>query len=374
MPRPPCFVVILSDDQAACDLGCLGATDLLTPNLDRLAASGAILRSWYSNSPVCSPSRASLLTGRYPGNAGVRSILRGHRTAIGLPADVPTLAGVLRPLGYRTALYGKWHLGVREGSRPHDRGFDEWFGFLAGCVDYYSHIFYFDMDSGHDPTHDLWEDGREVWRNGEYFTNLVTERAVSFIRRTGRTRRPFFLYVPYSAPHWPMHAPREYVDRFPALVSWPRSVPAGSDVRELGLAIDIFPTFLTAAGGDPRGYELDGLDVLPMLAEGAPSPHRDVFWEMGRQTAVRRGKWKLVLNGQLVESDRTERPIGPPQDDVFLADLEADPGETRNQRDEKPELVSELRSAAERWRAGIEARWDRQWLPQLDAVGVTAHE
>ena len=111
-----------------------------------------------------------------------------------------------------------------------------------------------------------------------------------------------------------------------------------------------------------------------MLAEGAPSPHRDVFWEMGRQTAVRRGKWKLVLNGQLVESDRTERPIGPPQDDVFLADLEADPGETRNQRDEKPELVSELRSAAERWRAGIEARWDRQWLPQLDAVGVTAHE
>src|SRR5438094_6498650 len=163
MPRPPCFVVILSDDQAPCDLGCLGATDLLTPNLDRLAASGAILRSWYSNSPVCSPSRASLLTGRYPGNAGVRSILRGHRTAIGLPADVPTLAGVLRPLGYRTALYGKWHLGVREGSRPHDRGFDEWFGFLAGCVDYYSHIFYFDMDSGRDPTHDLWEDGREVW-------------------------------------------------------------------------------------------------------------------------------------------------------------------------------------------------------------------
>src|SRR5256886_8793054 len=217
MPRSPCFVVILSDDQAACDLGCLGATDLLTPNLDRLAASGAILRSWYSNSPVCSPSRASLLTGRYPGNAGVRSILRGHRPAIGLPADVPTLAGVLRPLGYRTALYGKWHLGVREGSRPHDRGFDEWFGFLAGCVDYYSHIFYFDMDSGHDPTHDLWEDGREVWRNGEYFTSLVTERAVAFIRRAAHDDVPFFLYVPYSAPHYPMHAPQEHLDRFPGL-------------------------------------------------------------------------------------------------------------------------------------------------------------
>src|SRR5437773_2241293 len=147
----------------------------------------------------------------------VRALLHGHRTASGLPAEVPTIASALRPFGYRTALYGKWHLGVREGSRPHDRGFDEWFGFLAGCVDYYSHIFYFDMDSGRDPTHDLWEDGREVWRNGEYFTNLVTERAVSFIRRTGPTGRPFFLYVPYSAPHWPMHAPREYVDRFPDL-------------------------------------------------------------------------------------------------------------------------------------------------------------
>src|SRR5439155_26051653 len=111
----------------------------------------------------------------------------------------------------------KWHLGVREGSRPHDRGFDEWFGFLAGCVDYYSHIFYFDMDSGRDPTHDLWEDGREVWRNGEYFTNLVTERAVAFIRRAARDGVPFFLYVPYSAPHYPMHAPREYLDRFPDL-------------------------------------------------------------------------------------------------------------------------------------------------------------
>src|SRR5919197_3187140 len=391
MPRRPSFVVILSDDQAACDLGCLGATDLRTPHFDQLAASGAILRSWYSSSPVCSPSRASLLTGRYPGNAGVRSILRGHRTASGLPASVPTLATALAPLGYRSGLYGKWHLGVAEGSRPHDRGFDEWFGFLAGCIDYYSHIYYFDMDSGHDPTHDLWENGHEVWRNGEYFTRLVTERAVDFVRRN--RDRLFFLYLPYNAPHWPLHAPREYLDRFPdlpedrrimaamiaamddgvgalldelerlglredtcvffqsdngpsretsnclngrpepyygggtcslkghkfslfeggirspALFSWPARIPAARDVRELGLAMDVFPTLLAAAGGDPSRYELDGRDVLPMLADGAPSPHREVFWEMGRQTAVRRSRWKLVLNGQLVESDRTQRPL-----------------------------------------------------------------
>ena len=458
MQRRLSFVVILSDDQAACDLGCLGATDLRTPHFDRLAASGAILRSWYSNSPVCSPSRASLLTGRYPGNAGVRAILRGHRTASGLPAEVPTIASALRPFGYRTALYGKWHLGVREGSRPHDRGFDEWFGFLAGCVDYYSHIFYFDMDSGRDPTHDLWEDGREVWRNGEYFTNLVTERAVAFIRRAARDGVPFFLYVPYSAPHYPMHAPREYLDRFPdladdrritaamiaamddgvgaildeleraglredtavffqsdngpsretrnwlngrtepyygggscslkghkfslfeggirspALFSWPARVRAGSDVREFGLAMDIFPTLLAAAGGAPGDYELDGLDVLPMLTAGAPSPHREVFWEMGRQTAIRRGNWKLVLNGQVIESDRTQRPIGQPQPAVFLADLDADPGETRDLSGERSDMVRELRAAAEVWRARIEERWEREWKRRIEEVGVTAHE
>ncbi|MGH2797502.1 MAG: sulfatase family protein [Thermoleophilaceae bacterium] len=458
MPGPN-FVVILSDDQAACDLGCLGATDLATPRFDRLAASGVILRSWYSNSPVCSPARASLLTGRYPGNAGVRSILRGHRLASGLPASVPTLAAALRPLGYRSALFGKWHLGVKEGSRPHDRGFDEWFGFLAGCVDYYSHIFYWDMDSGHDPTHDLWEDGREVWRNGEYFTALVTERAVAFVRRMAREERTFFLYVPYSAPHYPLHAPKGYLDRFsdlpedrrimaamlaamddgvgaildelerqglredtcvffqsdngpsretrnrldgrteryygggtcslkghkfslfdggirsPAILSWPARVGAGREVRGVGVAMDIFPTFLRAAGGDRSAYELDGLDVLPMLAGGAPSPHGAVFWEMGRQTAVRRGKWKLVLNGQLVESDRTGTPSGrvPPEDQVFLADLDADPGEMRNLRDAHPDLVRELRGAAETWRRGIEERWEREWGPQLGSAGVTGY-
>jgi len=141
MPRPN-FVVFLTDDQAYCDLCCMGATDLETPHLDALAASGALLLDWYSNSPVCSPSRASLLTGRYPGNAGVRSILRGPRTATGLPREVPTIATALRTLGYRTAMFGKWHLGHALGSRPHEHGFEESFGFMARCIDYYSHIFY----------------------------------------------------------------------------------------------------------------------------------------------------------------------------------------------------------------------------------------
>ena len=118
----------------------MGATDFNTPNLDQMAESGVRFTDWYSNSPVCSPSRASLLTGRYPGNAGVRAILDGHRTATGLPTEVPTIASALKKSGYYTAMSGKWHLGLAEGSRPHDHGFTDWFGFMAGCIDYYSHI------------------------------------------------------------------------------------------------------------------------------------------------------------------------------------------------------------------------------------------
>ncbi|TMC71926.1 MAG: sulfatase [Chloroflexi bacterium] len=445
MPGPS-FVVILTDDQAYGDLGCMGATDLATPHLDALAAQGALLTSWYSNSPVCSPSRASLMTGRYPGNAGVRSILTGHRTASGLHPSVPTVATALRTLGYRTALFGKWHLGLAEGSRPHDHGFEEWFGFMAGCVDYYSHIHHW--TEGLEGVHDLWDNGREVWRNGQYFTEMVTERAVDYIERVAARDDPFFLYLPYSAPHYPMHAPAKYVDRFPglspdrrimaamlaalddgvgevvetlrrvdrfedtfvffqsdngpsreianwldgrtdpyygggctlkghkfslyeggirspALACWPTRIPAGQTIAEVGIAMDMFPTVVRAAGGDPRAYELDGREVLAMLADRAASPHDDIFWEMGRQTAVRRGRWKLVLHGQLVEG-------APPDDDVFLADLESDPGERVNLREKQPELVAELREAGTSWRQSIEDRWEKEWRPLLAEVGTTS--
>jgi arylsulfatase A-like enzyme len=444
-PKPN-LVVFLADDHGYGDLSCMGATDVRTPRLDALAASGVRFTSWYSNSPVCSPSRASLLTGRYPGNAGVRSILHGHRTAPGLPSEVPTVATALGDLGYQTAMFGKWHLGLADGSRPHDHGFQEWFGFMAGWVDYYSHIFYWGRVANNTvQIHDLWENGVEVHHDGQYLTELFTERAVDFIRRAAQSGRPFFLYVPFSAPHYPLHAPRKYLDRFPdlpqdrrlmaamlsamddgvgsvmdelerqglsdntcvffqsdngpsrescnwldgrdepfyggsasplkghkfslyeggirspALMAWPARIPAGQVVDGVGVAMDIFPTFLGAAGGDPAAFELDGVDVLPMAADGAPSPHADVYWEMGRQTAVRRGNWKLVLNGQLVEG-------APPRDDVFLADVDADLGERVNLQERYPELVAELRSAAQRWRDGIEQLWQREWRPRLNGT------
>lgn len=447
--KKPNFIIFLTDDQGYGDLSCMGSKDLKTPHLDALAASGVRFTEYYSNSPVCSPSRASLLTGRYPGNAGVRSILAGHRTATGLPPETPTLATALKPLGYQTAMFGKWHLGLAEGGRPQDHGFDEWFGFMAGCIDFYSHIFYWGMAGGKmDPIHDLWENGREIYADGQYFTEMITGRAVDFLRRAAANDAPFFLYVPYNAPHYPMHAPQQYRDRFPdlpwdrqimaamlaavddsvgailgevarlgltentavfftsdngpsretrnwldgtqdpyyggtsgilkghkfslyeggirvpGLLSWPGRIPDGQVLDGPCAAMDLFPTFLEAAGGNPGDYELDGKDLLPMAAEGKGSPHGDIFWEMNQQTAVRRGPWKLVLNGQLVEE-------APPEDAVHLSNLESDPGERNNLKDLHPELAKELREAADTWRRGIESRWKREWLPK--SRGVTAH-
>jgi arylsulfatase A-like enzyme len=438
----PNIILIMTDDQGYGDLSCMGATDFRTPHLDQLAATGARCTNWYASSPVCSPSRASLLTGRYPGNAGVRSILAGHRTATGLPSVVPTLATALKPLGYQTALFGKWHLGLADGSRPHDHGFDEWFGFLAGCVDYYSHIFYWGMNRGglgNNPTHDLWHNNQEVYYNGQYLTELITEQAVHYIRQATRVARPFFLYLAYNAPHYPMHAPQKYLGRFPNLawdrqimaamlsamddgvgevmaelerqhirettcvyfqsdngpsresrnwldgrldpfyggsagrlkghkfslyeggirvpgiISWPERIPAGQVIHGMGGAIDIFPTLLTAAGGDLSQYEVDGVNILPMLAEGAPSPDRPLFWEMDAQTAVRHGPWKLVLNGQLVEG-------APPEATVHLAHLDDDMAEHYNLKDQHPQIVANLKTKAQEWRSGLETRW-AGWSP-----------
>jgi arylsulfatase A-like enzyme len=437
----PNVIVYLTDDQGYGDLSCMGATDFRTPTLDRMAANGVRFTNWYSNSPVCSPSRAALLSGRYPGNAGVRSILRGHRTATGLPATTPTLATMLKKEGYQTALTGKWHLGLAEQSRPSAHGFDKTFGFMAGCIDFYSHIYYWGANRpgpSLNPTHDLWEDNEEIWRNGEYFTELIAKKAVEYIREMSKSDKPFFLYVPFNAPHYPMHAPQEYMDRFadlpwdrqvmaamisavddaiaviqdelerlgesentlsvftsdngpsresrnwldgsqdpyyggtagglkghkfslfdggikePAIIHWPAHIQVGQVSDQSCASMDIVPTVLEAIGVDTGQYEIDGTSLLSHVADGKDITERAIFWEMDGQTAVRRGKWKLVLNGQLVE--HTE-PIA----EVHLSDVENDPAESVNLADSEPEITAELKKLAEEWRAGIEARFEADY-------------
>jgi len=216
MMRKPNIVLFYCDDLGYGDLGCYGSEARGTPHLDRLAAEGVRFANWYSNSPVCSPSRAALLTGCYPAKTGVSRILGGKRGTPGISAERPTIAAVLKEAGYRTALFGKWHLGASAEYGPNARGFDEFFGFRAGCVDYFSHIFYWEQAAGVHPVHDLWRNEEEVWENGRYLTEMITEKAVDFIAEA-EDDRPFLLYVAYNAPHYPMHAPKEYVDRFPDL-------------------------------------------------------------------------------------------------------------------------------------------------------------
>jgi arylsulfatase A-like enzyme len=149
--------------------------------------------------------------------------------------------------------------------------------------------------------------------------------------------------------------------RVPGILSWPGQIPAGQVIDEPCASMDVFPTLLRLAGGDLTPFELDGVDLWPLVTTGSTQLHDTLCWEMNQQTAIRRGRWKLVLNGQLVEGS-------PPPDAVFLADLDADPGEHRNLLDAHPQIAAELRAEAKQWRAGIETRWDNEWLPAQRGV------
>jgi arylsulfatase A-like enzyme len=228
-PKRPNFIVLYTDDQGIGDLGCYGAKDVKTPHLDRLAARGIRLTSWYSSSPVCSPSRAALMTGLYPHRTGIRNFLpgRANRDVPGLRATEVTLPGLLKQTGYRTAAIGKWHLGSAPASRPLKQGFDQFFGFYSGWIDNYSHRYY-QMTAGNPQEiyHDMWRDETEAWEEPVYHTELFTREARAFLEKQ-TSAQPFFLYLAYGAPHYPMIAPKKYLDRFPADLDPDRRTHAG---------------------------------------------------------------------------------------------------------------------------------------------------
>jgi arylsulfatase A-like enzyme len=192
------FIFILADDLGYADLGCYGGRSSCSPNLDRMAAEGLRFSDGYSNSPVCSPTRFALATGRWQyrlrGGADepIRSAARGS-PVLGLPPEHPTLASLLRDAGYATALIGKWHLGFPPAYGPRQSGYQEFFGPLSGGVDYFSH-----QDSA--GVHDLHDAEEEVQCPG-YLTDLLSERAAQFVRK--QKNKPFFLSLHYTAPHWP---------------------------------------------------------------------------------------------------------------------------------------------------------------------------
>ena len=214
--KKPNFVVIVTDDQGIGDVGCYGHPEVQTPNLDRLAQSGVRFTQWYANAPICSASRAAILTGKYPDRTGVQGALRSEPdwSVPGLRAGEQTLPGLLKAQGYKTAAFGKWHLGSAPQSRPQAQGFDSFFGWYSGWLDAYSHRYY---QLGGPPGkifHDLWRNETEVFEEPAYMTELLGREVSAYLKQQDASR-PFLAYVAFGAPHYSMMAPRKYLDRFP---------------------------------------------------------------------------------------------------------------------------------------------------------------
>ena len=356
----PNIVFFLIDDLGYADCGFNGGQQIKTPNIDRLAKSGAVIESHYVQ-PVCSPTRSTLLTGRYPTHTGVYTIV-SPGAPWGLPLAERTLADALRSAGYRTALTGKWHLGEFEKAyQPNARGFDHQYGHFFGMLDYYSHDRLNKLD---------WFRNGEPLKEAGYTTHLIAAEACKVIE-TGDRAKPLFLYVPFNGVHSPFQAPDEYLKPYGALkgnrqklagmlaavdeaigrieeslkkagmlentlivfssdnggpppgdntplrdfkgtiyeggtraaafATWPGRIPAEQRLRQPMHMVDWYPTLIKLAGGSlEQKLPVDGLDVWPMLTKGAPSPHDAILYVSTQgptRAAVRMGDWKLIVSG-----------------------------------------------------------------------------
>lgn len=363
-PKPD-IVFLLIDDLGYADCGFNGGKQILTPNIDRLAKAGAVLEHHYVQ-PVCSPTRSTLLTGRYPTRTGVYSVVTPH-AAWGLPLAERTLADALKQAGYSTEIVGKWHLGeFKPEYLPLARGFEHHYGHYFGMLDYYTHERGGELD--------WYRDGKAVKEEG-YTTHLLRDEACRVIARQPKDK-PLFLYVPFNGVHSPFQVPEPYLKPYPdlknnrqklagmlaavdeaiakiedslrkagrlentlivfssdnggpppgdntplrdykgsiyeggvrsaAFACWPGRIPAGQRLREPMHMVDWYPTLIKLGGGSlEQKLPIDGLDVWPTLTKGAPTPH-DAILCVSTQgpalAAVRMGEWKLIQANVVAEA------------------------------------------------------------------------
>ena len=252
MARQPNVIIIFTDDQGSVDMNIYGATDLATPSMDELARRGVRFTQFYAAAPVCSPSRVGLMTGRTPQHGGLNGNV--GLNAVGMPSAQVTIAEELKKAGYATAHIGKWHLGHSKQTIPNGQGFDHSFGHLVGCIDNYSHFFYWSGPN----KHDLWLNGKEVFRNGTFFPDLMVEEAGEFIEKN--KARPFFVYFAMNMPHYPYQGSPEWLEHYKDL-SYPRNLYAAflstmderigqllKKVDDLGLTKDTIVVFQSDHG------------------------------------------------------------------------------------------------------------------------------
>ncbi|MDD7985833.1 sulfatase-like hydrolase/transferase [Lentisphaera marina] len=202
----PNIILIMADDMGYGELGCTGHPTFKTPVLDQMAKDGVLLTDFHSNGAVCSPTRAALMTGRYQNRSGIEGVVTavGHRHT-GLDLSEWTMAEALKESGYRTAMFGKWHLGYQPSFSPVHQGFDKFKGFVSGNIDFFSHI----DQVGHE---DWWVRDEKVKEEG-YLTKIITDYSIDFIKET--SDKPFFLYLSHGAPHYPYQGPNDGAYRTP---------------------------------------------------------------------------------------------------------------------------------------------------------------
>ena len=392
----PNFVFIFADDLGYGDLSCFDAPKIKTPNLDKIAANGIKFTSFYSVSPVCSPSRAGLMTGRYPIRMGIHHVFFPESWT-GLPVEEITMAEKLKEAGYATGIVGKWHLGHHRQFLPLQRGFDEYFGIP------YSN----DMEAV------VYLRGNEVVDDKVDQSQMVktfTREALDFIER--HKDEPFFLYFPHNMPHVPVYASENFMGeseyglygdvveeidwstgeiikklqelkiedntiivfssdngpwlkmcemgglagilregkgttfeggmRVPTVMQWKARIKGGEVIDDLATMMDWFPTFMSILGEDmPVDRPIDGKDISPLIFGKGPREGEDfAYWSLGKLMAFRSGDWKIKLpRGEI--KGRYTYP-GEPAHDTLLFNLKDDPGERNNLIKEYPEKVDEL--------------------------------
>ena len=261
--KRPNVVVILTDDQGTLDAHCFGSTDLHTPAIDQLAANGVRFTQAYAHT-VCCPARAMVMTGRHPQRSNVNSWMQGQMygpTGRNMLRSEVTIAEVLQAAGYRTGLFGKWHLGAHPDHGPTKQGFDEFFGIRDGFIDNYVHY-----QLHRTGFHDLYEGTREVFHRDHYFCDLITDRALAFIERNQDV--PFFLYFALNIPHYPEQSLARHRERYKHLPEPRRSYAAmisttddyvGRVLRQLEtlkLQEDTIIVFMSDNGHSEEDYQI----------------------------------------------------------------------------------------------------------------------
>ncbi len=407
--KKPNVLLIVADDLGYGDLSCYGSREIRTPHLDQLAKGGARLTDAYSSAPVCSPTRASLITGRYPQRSGFEWVIDYNEKERGLAVSATSLPARMRKAGYASGLFGKWHLGYKEAFAPNAHGFDEFFGFLAADLDYYSH-----HDANGDPG--LYENTKLIEAKG-YLTDLITERSLAFLKKNAG--RPFFLEVTYNAPHWPFQPPgkptdirteKNYGPQTGTRADYVRMVEhldlsigkLLSELGKLGLEKDTLVVFVSDNGGErlsdngplfhgkytlweggirvPCLMRLPGMipagtiSTQPIITmdlhativsaagiappAGSPLDGEDVLPEVAGKKPVRERTffWRLHRPGETFGQKAVRRGKWKYIRDrgvELLFDVDADKGERRNLAYRHPKTVQALRKAMADWETGL---------------------